>query len=72
MVFTRKRTLAQTVTWRAVSLVLSMASAYLVTGSMKEAGAAALVYTLVGLVAHYLHDRAWLKVRWGRVTEERA
>ncbi len=64
---TRKRTIAKAFCWQAVGLVVMTVIGYVFTGSAGEGGALALVSAAVGLVNYFLHERAWARVRWGRI-----
>lgn len=64
---TRRRTLVKAVLWAAIGLVSMAAVGALFTGSAALGGGMAVVNTLVGLVAYVGYERAWARVRWGRV-----
>ena len=48
------------------AVVVTVGVAWLVTGQAKLAASIGLLDTLVKLVAFYLHERAWLRVKFGR------
>ena len=62
----RKRTLAKTVSWRAVATLDTLAISYLVTGSGTLAGTIAGFEVLTKVVIYYCHERAWMRFDWGR------
>ncbi len=63
---TRKRTLAKTVSWRAVATLDTFIISYLVTGSGTWAGAIAGFEVLTKVVIYYCHERVWMRIYWGR------
>ena len=63
----RRRSLVKTITWRIWSLlVIYLISVYILKASMAEG----LLYTVVSnslfCLIHYLHERAWNMVNWGK------
>lgn len=63
---TRKRTVAKTVSWRAVATLDTFVISYLVTGSGAWAGTIASFEVLTKVVIYYCHERAWTRINWGR------
>lgn len=63
---TRKRTIAKSITWRIIASSITFAVSWLVTGHIGVASGIAVVDALVKMVAYYGHERAWLRVTWGR------
>lgn len=66
MYATRKRTLAKTVSWRAVATMDTFVISYLVTGSGAMAGSIAGFEVLTKIVIYYCHERVWTRINWGR------
>ena len=64
---TRARSIAKALTWRMGGLVVTIAVVWVVTGQAKLAASVGLADTLVKLLAYYVHERFWLKIRFGRV-----
>ena len=65
---TRTRTIAKTLTWRASAFVMTAIIAWVATGRLAVAASIGLTDTVVKLAAYYIHERMWLKVRFGRRT----
>ncbi len=63
----RRRSLVKALTWRAGGLVVTALIALLLTGSWRAAASIGLLDTLVKLAAFYVHERMWLKIRFGRL-----
>ena len=53
----RKRTLVRAICWRVVATL--MTAAY--TGI-----SGAIIINIWMTIAHYIHERLWLKIEWGR------
>jgi adenylylsulfate kinase len=64
---TRCRSLLKAVTWRIGGFVMTSGVAYVITGEAVLAASIGILDTVVKLGAFYLHERAWLKIRFGRV-----
>ncbi len=54
------RTFARAVTWRIVATLVTAAFTGL---------SGAIIINIWMTVAHYIHERAWLKVKWGKQNE---
>jgi len=63
---TRSRSIAKALTWRIGGLVVTITVVWLVTGQVRLAASIGLADTLVKLLAYYIHERCWLKIRFGR------
>lgn len=63
---THLRTILKAATWRIGGLVMTLTVAWAVTGRGDIAMAIGLVDTCVKLVAFYVHERIWLKLKFGR------
>lgn len=64
---TAKRTIAKTLTWQVVGLLTMTLIGYVITGSAGAGGSIAAVSTCIGAVFYLLHERAWARIRWGRL-----
>ena len=61
------RSLAKAVSWRATGTIDTFLISWLVTGTAALAGGIAATEVATKVVLFYLHERAWNRVRWGRV-----
>lgn len=59
------RTIAKAVSWQVIGLFVTTALAWLLTGSMAEAGGFALASAALALVTYVIHERIWQRIRWG-------
>jgi uncharacterized membrane protein len=55
---THSRTLARTVGWRIIATIMTIPFTGLST---------AILIHVILTVAHYIHERVWLKIKWGKV-----
>ena len=53
-----KRTMVRAVTWRITATLITAVWTGL---------SGAIVINIFMTLAHYIHERAWLKINWGRV-----
>jgi len=63
---THTRTIAKSLSWRFFAFILTAVIAWVVTGSPAIAASIGLADTLVKLVTYYLHERIWLRIRFGQ------
>ena len=65
---THSRSFAKALSWRATGTVDTMIISLVVTGSIKLAATIGLIEVVTKSVLYYLHERAWLKIPYGRRT----
>ncbi|MBI5724447.1 MAG: DUF2061 domain-containing protein [Planctomycetes bacterium] len=65
---TRLRTVVKSLTWRICGLLVTVATAWIITRNVEIAASIGAVDTAVKIVAYYLHERMWLKIRFGRLS----
>jgi uncharacterized membrane protein len=63
---THWRSIAKAVSWRLGGLLMTTGVVWVVTGSAELAASIGILDTAVKLGAFYVHERAWLKIRFGR------
>lgn len=63
---TLSRSLAKTVTYRVVIMILDFSTLYLFTGKIKIAVGFMVVSNVYTTVAYLLHERIWDRVKWGK------
>lgn len=69
---TKLRTFVKAVSWQACGLVSMIGLAYLQTGAIGSALVFASSATALAFVCYFIHERAWSRVRWGRIDAARA
>ena len=63
---TRKRSLAKSILWRFICVVVSIVVSYALTFRWDVAVAIGGVYNIVTMVLYYFHERFWNRIKWGR------
>jgi uncharacterized membrane protein len=62
---TRKRSLAKTLLWRAICIVVSIVTTFAFTNKWDLAVAVGTVYNVITMVLYYFHERLWNRIKWG-------
>lgn len=62
---TRRRSIAKSITWRFICIMVSVLTAYLFTEKWDIAAAIGTIYNVVTMILYYLHERIWNRVKWG-------
>jgi len=66
---TRKRTIARMFSYRITAWLFTILWTYMFTVNIGEAtGFATLLHILLS-IDYYIHERIWLKVKWGKTNE---
>jgi len=63
---TRKRSLAKTVLWRLICIVVSVITTLVFTGQWELAAAVGIIYNAITTVLYYFHERFWDHIKWGK------
>ena len=66
MTETRKRSLVKSITWRIICIVVSIVTAYLLTGRFDLSVAIGTIYNAITMVLYYFHERFWNIFEWGK------
>jgi len=61
-----KRSIAKTITWRVIAVLVTMIAVYLYNKDIKESLIVSLSANAVKMVLYYLHERFWNKTDFGR------
>jgi adenylylsulfate kinase len=64
---TLRRTVAKTISYRAVILILDFVAIYLFTGKIKVAVGFMIVSNIYTTLGYFFHERIWDKVKWGKI-----
>jgi len=68
MKVTKARSFTKSLSYRIFGTLSSWVVVYLITGKGGLATLIAFWETVVKVVIYYYHERAWNKIRWGRIT----
>ena len=63
---THSRSFLKALSWRATGTIDTMIISLVITGSLKAAAAIGGTEIVTKSVLYYLHERAWLKIPYGR------
>ena len=63
---TRKRSIAKSIVWRIICVIVSVVISYLVTANLDIAVVIGTSYNIVTMILYYFHERIWNKVTWGK------
>ena len=64
---TSVRSLAKAVSWRITGTIDTFLISWLITGQALLASGIALTEIMTKVGLYWLHERAWAKVKWGRL-----
>ncbi len=64
---TKKRSIAKSLTWRTLGVVMLLIIGYLITGNIKDTGIITVIFHGLRMILYYIHERLWLKVKWGKI-----
>jgi uncharacterized membrane protein len=65
---THSRSFAKALSWRVTGTIDTMIISLIVTGSIKLAATIGLTEVVTKSLLYYFHERAWLKIPYGRKT----
>ncbi|WP_136617989.1 MULTISPECIES: DUF2061 domain-containing protein [Mesorhizobium] len=65
---THSRSFAKALSWRVTGTIDTIIISLVVTGSIKLAATIGLTEVVTKSLLYYLHERAWLKIPYGRKT----
>jgi len=63
---TRKRSMAKSLVWRLICIIVIIIVSFLLTGKWDVAVAIGSIYNVTTMVLYYFHERTWNRVSWGR------
>jgi len=61
---TRKRSITKSVTWRIICIIVSIFTAFLLTGKWDISVAIGTVYNVITMILYYFHERVWNRIKW--------
>ena len=67
MAETHKRTVVRMITYRLSALLLTIPVMYILTGNWVESVSGSVLIHVLLSVDYYIHERIWLKIKWGRI-----
>lgn len=67
MTETRARTVARMATYRFTAWVFTILWTYLFTGNIAQSTGFATALHILLSIDYYIHERIWLRIKWGRI-----
>lgn len=62
---TRKRTIARMISYRITAWLFTIFWTFLFTGDISRSTGFATVLHILLSIDYYIHERIWLKIKWG-------
>jgi uncharacterized membrane protein len=62
---TRKRSLAKSISWRVICVIVSILTSFVLIGKWDIAVAIGSLYNLITMILYYFHERGWNRIKWG-------
>ncbi|MBD3359479.1 MAG: DUF2061 domain-containing protein [Candidatus Buchananbacteria bacterium] len=63
---TYKRSIAKTITFRILAIIVTMFLVYFWTGDLKIAGIVGVLDSIMKIIIYFLHERIWARFCWGK------
>jgi uncharacterized membrane protein len=64
---TKARTLTKMITYRITAWLFTIFWTWLFTGDIASATGFATALHIMLSIDYYIHERVWLKIKWGRI-----
>ena len=64
---TRKRSIAKSILWRIICIIVSVFVSFILTARWDVAVAIGTLYNIITMFLYYFHERIWNRVNWGKV-----
>jgi len=62
----RKRSIAKSIVWRIICIVVSILTSYVLTARWDIAVAIGSIYNVITMILYYFHERLWNSIKWGK------
>lgn len=69
MVSTKQRSFVKSLTWRVLAIISGFGITYAILRDIAVATNLTIIINIVNFVLYYVHERMWLKTKWGRETK---
>ena len=60
----KKRTLLRTISFRILAILITIPFVFIYTNDWLSSITNSLILHIILAIAHYIHDRTWLKIKW--------
>ena len=62
----RKRSIAKTITFRIIGIIVTLLITYVFLGDVKQSIWFTIILNITGLLLFYTHERVWNMIPWER------
>ena len=62
---TKKRSIAKSIVWRLICIIVSILTSYILTAKWDVAVAIGSIYNVITMILYYFHERTWNRIKWG-------
>lgn len=63
---TKTRTIVKAIFWRIIATLITWGTVYYYTRELSESIELTIVAALIGIIAYYVYERVWNRIRWGK------
>jgi uncharacterized membrane protein len=63
---TRRRSIAKSIVWRLICIIVSVFTSFFLTARWDLAVAISASYNIITMILYYFHERFWNRVEWGK------
>lgn len=60
------RSVTKAVSWRITASLITVLLVFLITGKINLALSVGILDVIIKIIAFYVHERIWNKIRWGK------
>ena len=64
---TRKRSIAKSILWRIICIIVSVFVSFILTARWDVAVAIGTSYNIITMFLYYFHERIWNRINWGKI-----
>ena len=64
---TRKRSIAKSILWRIICIIVSVFVLFILTARWDLAIAIGTSYNIITMFLYYFHERIWNRINWGKI-----
>ena len=62
---THKRSIAKSISFRILATIITFIVVWFFTRDIVTSSGVTIVENLIKMIAYYIHERAWIKIKWG-------
>ena len=66
-----KRSIAKSISWRALATLTTMAIVFIFTESIAASLGVGVIQAIANTILYYFHERTWDKINWGIIKKQK-